>query len=396
MAEFLITPKTTTASPHAPVRDNESRAKEAARTNADAGMPAPFAAVLKSMAEKNRPEPDKDASPEPGPPPADSAATNAALVMSEPLVVPAPPIATSALPYQLEQAPPVVESAALMAPTADASSTNAEQVDPFLLAAAASASVPTAAPLSTSGAVSQTPTFAGIGTRGMARNNSDRDPGLAAGLDIERRPTGDKLAAEAAFSAASASPGNIATGTEPGAGDFHAVMERTANNPANVLMQINGTATAAKTTTSLQVETAMGQAGWRDEMGQKLTWMVSNHRQQAELVLNPPHLGRIEVTLTLDGDRATVNFASPHAAVRETLENSMTRLREVLADAGVTLGQTHVGAESRNNPNSMHWKGEGLASGRMDDERQNGTPSVLSSGSAGRSVFGRGMVDIFA
>lgn len=253
-----------------------------------------------------------------------------------------------------------------------------------------------AVPANPTSAVSSAPTFAGTGPMGAAKGHAERgmaDPAYFAG---ERRSGAEKLAADAAFSAASAAPGTLATSREPVEGEFRAVMERATNNPANILIQNSGAAAPATPAPGLRLDTPLGQAGWHDEMGQKLTWMVNNHRQQAELVLNPPQLGRIEVTLTLDGDQASVSFASPHAAVRETLENSMMRLREVLAEAGVTLGQSHVGAESRNNPNSMHWRGDGLASGSTDGEPQNGAPSAQNSGLAGRSGFGRGMVDIFA
>ena len=48
----------------------------------------------------------------------------------------------------------------------------------------------------------------------------------------------------------------------------------------------------------------------------------------------------------MTGDQATATFVSANPAVREAIENAVPRLREVLADAGVTLGQTQVGSDS--------------------------------------------------
>ncbi len=124
--------------------------------------------------------------------------------------------------------------------------------------------------------------------------------------------------------------------------------------------------------------------------------MVSNSRQQAEIVLNPPQLGRIEVSLTLDGDRASAFFVSPHAAVREALESSMIRLREVLADAGVTLGETQVGAESRRDPNSANLKQDEFASVRKNSDQFALGIDAAGSGVRSNSSHGRGMVDVFA
>lgn len=147
-----------------------------------------------------------------------------------------------------------------------------------------------------------------------------------------------------------------------------------------------------------RVETPMGAAGWANEVGDKMTWMASGQLSKAELVLNPPNLGRIEVSLSIKGDQATAQFLSANAEVRETLEASIPRLREVLADAGVNLGQTHVGAEaqqqwssrgdSRDNRNSDN-VGD-FAAHLPDDMRVVGSdPNVWTR-------RGSGMLDVFA
>jgi flagellar hook-length control protein FliK len=127
-------------------------------------------------------------------------------------------------------------------------------------------------------------------------------------------------------------------------------------------------------------------------MGQKLTWMVGNNRQQADIVLTPPQLGRVEVSLTMNGDQATAIFTSPNPAVREALEASMHRLREVLADAGVSLGQTQVGSESPNQSSRQDERGLGSAEG----VRYASAIPLPAMQATERTGAGRGMVDIFA
>lgn len=102
----------------------------------------------------------------------------------------------------------------------------------------------------------------------------------------------------------------------------------------------------SRTDNSLPMRSPVGHPNWSNELGDKMTWMVSQQRQQADLVLNPPQLGRIEVSLTVNGDQANAVFTSPNAAVREMLENSLPRLREILAGSGLNLGQADVGAQS--------------------------------------------------
>ena len=91
------------------------------------------------------------------------------------------------------------------------------------------------------------------------------------------------------------------------------------------------------------ISTPVNQDKWADEFSQKITWLASSNQDQtAELHLNPPQLGPLDVVIKVSGDQATALFTSPHAAVREAVEQAMPRLREMLADNGIMLGNTTV------------------------------------------------------
>jgi len=94
------------------------------------------------------------------------------------------------------------------------------------------------------------------------------------------------------------------------------------------------------------VEVRVGERGWDQAVGEKLVWMTNQKKQVAELHLNPPDLGPLKITITLDQSQASAQFVSAHASVREALELAMPRLREMLADSGITLGNTSVGGDS--------------------------------------------------
>lgn len=148
-----------------------------------------------------------------------------------------------------------------------------------------------------------------------------------------------------------------------------------------------------------QIATPVGQSGWASEVGEKLTWMVGNLNSKADLVLTPPNMGRIEVSLTVSGDQATASFVAANPAVRDALENAVPRLREVLQDAGINLGQTHVGAEAfrqsadgRESGDNRSRGGDGPALG--DDAAQAG--AAVASGGTRWLRTGTGLVDTFA
>jgi flagellar hook-length control protein FliK len=93
----------------------------------------------------------------------------------------------------------------------------------------------------------------------------------------------------------------------------------------------------------LTINTPVNQNRWSDEFTQKITWLASSKQDQtAELHLNPPQLGPLDVVIKISGDQATALFTSPHASVREAVEQAMPRLREMLADNGIMLGNTSV------------------------------------------------------
>jgi flagellar hook-length control protein FliK len=98
--------------------------------------------------------------------------------------------------------------------------------------------------------------------------------------------------------------------------------------------------------TQLTVNTPLVDGAWADEFSQKITWMATQNGQSAELHLNPPQLGPLDVLIKVDGDQATALFSSPHAAVRDAIEQALPKLREMLADNGIMLGNASVSDQS--------------------------------------------------
>ena len=82
------------------------------------------------------------------------------------------------------------------------------------------------------------------------------------------------------------------------------------------------------------------------ELNNRLIWMARNDVQLAEIKLNPPHLGPMEVRVTVINGEANVTFSSPHAAIREALEAAIPRLRDSFAGEGLVLGDASVADHS--------------------------------------------------
>ena len=135
-----------------------------------------------------------------------------------------------------------------------------------------------------------------------------------------------------------------------------------------------------------RIDTPVGARGWDAEVGQKVVWMVNRSESRAELTLTPPQMGKVDVTLTMNGEQTNASFVAASPAAREALEQALPRLREILADAGITLGQASVNAESPRN-------GREQETVEARGETRRGEAPAAASQWARR---GNGLVDTFA
>ena len=91
----------------------------------------------------------------------------------------------------------------------------------------------------------------------------------------------------------------------------------------------------------------VGTPAWDQALGQKIVWMAHGGEQTATLTMNPPDLGPMQVVLSVSNNQATVDFMSAQPEVRQALENALPRLREMMGESGVQLGQANVSAGSQ-------------------------------------------------
>lgn len=142
------------------------------------------------------------------------------------------------------------------------------------------------------------------------------------------------------------------------------------------------------------VNTPLNDSRWSQDFGDKIVWMARHDRQSAQININPPQLGPVQITLDIRGDQATALFVSAHGEVRQAIESAMPQLREMLSGAGINLGQANVGAQFA--------RQDGGGQQPSDSSRFSDDNAILhgdSSQGASAPVAiqrGRGMVDLFA
>ncbi|HFG1959755.1 flagellar hook-length control protein FliK [Vibrio cholerae] len=83
-----------------------------------------------------------------------------------------------------------------------------------------------------------------------------------------------------------------------------------------------------------------------DQLAERVQMMMSKNLKNIDIRLDPPELGRMHIRMNMQGDGATVHFTVANQHAREALEQTMPRLREMLAQQGVQLGDTSVQQQS--------------------------------------------------
>ncbi len=93
------------------------------------------------------------------------------------------------------------------------------------------------------------------------------------------------------------------------------------------------------------IATPLQNPQWASDFGRQfvsLTQGGHNMPHTAELRLDPPELGPLRISINISDNVAHAIFVSPHAAVRQTVENALPQLQQLLAQSGISLGQTSV------------------------------------------------------
>jgi flagellar hook-length control protein FliK len=152
-----------------------------------------------------------------------------------------------------------------------------------------------------------------------------------------------------------------------------------------------------------ELSAQVGTEAWENQVGQKVVYMVGSDEQTASLTLNPPDLGPLQVVLSVSNDQASVTFSANQEEVRQALEDALPRLREMMSENGIALGNATVNAGMPDNRQAQEqaarngggFGGSGNGRGRGDNGNAAEEPAARTV--TRTAMLGdRGMVDTFA
>lgn len=126
---------------------------------------------------------------------------------------------------------------------------------------------------------------------------------------------------------------------------------------------------------------------------EQVAWMSREGVHQARLQLEPAHLGRVDIWLDLEGGEARLHLGSQQPQVREALEAVLPRLRDALAEHGMSLADASVSHSGReqSSADAGHGESTGAAAGVAEDADAHDRDDTRL-----HSVHQSGMLDTYA
>jgi flagellar hook-length control protein FliK len=132
-------------------------------------------------------------------------------------------------------------------------------------------------------------------------------------------------------------------------------------------------------------------------INERIQYMMSANKQVADIQLDPPELGALQVRVTTQNDQTNVSFVVANAAVRDVLEQQMPKLREFFEQQGLELGDVDVSdQQSQAQQEMMASGGDGSAN---DDKSMAGDHEAVmedNESSPEEKILSQGLVDLFA
>lgn len=126
------------------------------------------------------------------------------------------------------------------------------------------------------------------------------------------------------------------------------------------------------------VPVPVGQPQWSQAVGEKVLWLAAQNVSSAEIRLDPPDLGPMQVKVSVNQDQTNVSFTSHHPIVREVLDQNLHRLRDMFAEQGLNLGSVDVSDKSFSRQQG-EGKGQSGSGNNAETINEEETPVAVST-----------------
>jgi len=131
---------------------------------------------------------------------------------------------------------------------------------------------------------------------------------------------------------------------------------------------------------------------WSKDLGEQIVWMNTKGLSAAEIRLNPAHLGPLSVRIDVNQDQATVMFTAQNAGVKEAIEASIPKLREMLAAQQLNLVNVTISQNSTSDQRRPHYQNFT----QTPENNEQGIAGITDKIEHDRVVVNKGLLSIYA
>ncbi|TMP50402.1 MULTISPECIES: flagellar hook-length control protein FliK [unclassified Pseudoalteromonas] len=117
---------------------------------------------------------------------------------------------------------------------------------------------------------------------------------------------------------------------------------------------------------------------------ERVSSMLSINNKEAEIRLDPPEMGSMQIRIRSDAEQAQINFVVQNQQAKEALEQSLPRLREMLMQQGLELGESSISYGDSSGEQAQQQEGDAqgqMANNRSTDETNSEQPDKQIQGS---------------
>ncbi|MCG9543271.1 flagellar hook-length control protein FliK [Vibrio sp. Isolate33] len=139
---------------------------------------------------------------------------------------------------------------------------------------------------------------------------------------------------------------------------------------------VQGAATAGSAPTRAEIQAAQ-QAPLQltkelanEQVAEKVQMMMSKNLKNLDIRLDPPELGQMKIRMTMNNDVASVHFTVNSQQARDVIEQTLPRLREMLAQQGMQLADSSVQQQNSGQGQDRYNNGEQQSGSNRTNDAQ--------------------------
>lgn len=105
-------------------------------------------------------------------------------------------------------------------------------------------------------------------------------------------------------------------------------------------------------------------------LSDKVSLQIGQNIQKAQIRLDPPQLGSIDISISIDGDKTVVNLVASNAQVRDAMQQTLDQLRQSFSQEQQVTVNVDINDKQQSNDSAEH-ENESITDNLLVDDPQN-------------------------